>query len=179
MKLPVLLKEAIIEGNWEKVCFIYTAITGEEISPPKPTIIEKEKTEEEILKDLDLEPDIKIKREEKANFIATTKKEESSNDDDYDGKKIARKTPFIKHKIRPQLFTDDRTEAVDDLTENNQTLAKMYVSPRERNRSNNLVKVECSICGKTLEVSSVLATTYDPDPSENSFKCDNCIVKRR
>lgn len=36
MKLPELLKLAVEEQNWLKVCAVYTAITGEKLSPPQP-----------------------------------------------------------------------------------------------------------------------------------------------
>lgn len=36
MKLPELIKQAVEEGDWKKVCAVYTAITGEPLSPPQP-----------------------------------------------------------------------------------------------------------------------------------------------
>lgn len=36
MKLPDLIKQAVVEGDWKKVCAVYTAITGEPLTPPKP-----------------------------------------------------------------------------------------------------------------------------------------------
>lgn len=36
MKLPDLIKQAVEEGDWKKVCAVYTAITGKPLSPPKP-----------------------------------------------------------------------------------------------------------------------------------------------
>jgi len=36
MKLPDLLKKAVLEQDWKTVCVVYTAITGEPLSPPEP-----------------------------------------------------------------------------------------------------------------------------------------------
>lgn len=39
MKLPEVLKQAIKDADWKKVCAVYTAITGEKIEPPKPKLV--------------------------------------------------------------------------------------------------------------------------------------------
>lgn len=39
MKLPEVLKDAIENADWKKVCIVYTAITGKKIEPPKPKLI--------------------------------------------------------------------------------------------------------------------------------------------
>lgn len=36
MKLPEVLKQAVELADWQAVCAVYTAITGEPLSPPKP-----------------------------------------------------------------------------------------------------------------------------------------------
>ena len=35
MKLPDLIKQAVLSEDWKAVCAVYTAITGEPLSPPK------------------------------------------------------------------------------------------------------------------------------------------------
>ena len=47
MKLPQVLKQAVLNRDWNLVCTVYTAITGEPLSPPK--------TEAETLADMDID----------------------------------------------------------------------------------------------------------------------------
>lgn len=52
MKLPDLIKQAVEEGDWKKVCAVYTAITGKPLSPPKPKKKELDLANFEITPDL-------------------------------------------------------------------------------------------------------------------------------
>lgn len=179
MKLPEVLKEAILTEDWEKVCLVYTKITGEEISPPKKLVLP---TEEDIIAQLDM--DIDDKKEENVvppqnptNFITTTKANNSSKLSE--GKTVSKKIPFKRDPYQPQLFVDDGTQAANDSIRHNPKLAKMYVPPRPRERKNGLIHAKCSVCGRELDVSPILATGYDSNPSENTFKCNDCIISNR
>lgn len=55
MKLPELLKAAVLNEDWFAVCAVYTAITGEELSPP-----EKKPKEPDLL-NLEIDPSILAK----------------------------------------------------------------------------------------------------------------------
>lgn len=52
MKLPDLIKQAVEEGDWKKVCAVYTAITGKPLSPPKPKKVELDLANFEVTPEL-------------------------------------------------------------------------------------------------------------------------------
>lgn len=52
MKLPDLIKQAVEEGDWKKVCAVYTAITGKPLAPPKPKKVELDLANFEVTPEL-------------------------------------------------------------------------------------------------------------------------------
>jgi hypothetical protein len=205
MKLPVLLKEAILEGDWDKVCFIYKQITGEDILPPQPKVVSEEEMlasmelpslckipnpEEQLLgsnihippTNIDQQPSIQtntniIDEDEENNtqqkFTTRSIKGYQHGDDDIAAKKLP-----LKKGYRPQLFVDNGTLAYGDKISSNPSLAKMYVPPRPRERGNNLVHVQCSVCQKWFDLSPILTNGYSQDPKENTFRCNDCLSSR-
>jgi hypothetical protein len=198
MKLTEVLKRAIETKDWELVCKVYTGITGEPISPPKP------KTEAEMLAgmDIDLEAEAQKVREEITQEIVDKKQEQAKRwvpepppeptlSEEYNLGNVdagftgnpnikVRKAP-ISNTGRKNLFVDDGTIAPDEMKENDETgLDQMYkqtYSPRRPEAQ--LIDMTCTQCSKVVKVPPVLAVgrTSDSrsDETTNSlFRCETC-----
>ena len=83
-------------------------------------------------------------------------------------------------------FVDDLTESLTDpetgekLVGNNKD-AK--ITPRNRRKQlgmndTSLINAKCSSCQKTFKISSSIAFGYSESESNNSWKCNECSVKR-
>ena len=160
-KLPIVLKEAIQTSNWELVCKVYTAITGEYIEPPK--------TEEEELASMDIVVD-----------IPTPSPVETKKPHIFDN----RIGPKPQTTNSTNQFVDDCTLCTEDLKANDPILRQMYnrAAIHERRPPVRLVKAKCQKCGKEEEVSPVLTQGRAigiPGESDDlpPYLCNRCSKK--
>jgi hypothetical protein len=144
MKLTQVLKRAIETQDWELVCKVYTGITGEPISPPRP----KTEAEELAEMDIDLEEampernlrwldDLKKDSDSNAQAVEQEPPPEPTLSEEYNLGNVdagftgnpnikVRKAP-ISNTGRKNLFVDDGTIAPDEMKANDERgLAKMY-----------------------------------------------------
>lgn len=200
MKVPELIKKAVLEQDWVLICKVYTAITGEELAPPPPPappevdLLNMDISEDllnQIGNHLESDKDSQIIKE--AEEIISKKKIISSLDDfkierdsgqsfNEDGKVQARKESIQIPTIRKNLFNDDLSVEQADLKKNNPKLQEVY-SKTEHKSTRDLIErpntkdetfVKCSLCDKEEIVSSRLGRGYDPDPRNNTYRCTSC-----
>lgn len=92
-------------------------------------------------------------------------------------KKTTNKVPPSGRKWK-QTWHDDLQEHSDELVTKNPKLGTSR-RPNKKNlfrnkATNKMVSVECSICHKKEKVDPIFATSYNTDPTLNTYKCDNC-----
>ncbi len=193
MKLSQVLKEAITNLDWELVAKLYTNITGEFIEIPKPShvIADPEILDIDDVHPIDVSQIIQVAPIEKksehgpspekrynfvSSFTVSSKKESSEKG------KQCKTVPFVK-KAPGEFKPIDTGDNLDDTKSQNPMLVKLYGTPKQRqknkNKSDNLVEVKCSICKKVEKVNPILASTYDPDEDYNSYRCNSCCVDKR
>ncbi len=156
MKLPDLIKKAVLNADWLLVCKAYTAITGEVLVPPEPKkevvdfaefeipdellgeaeedVTEPEPDDEEQPESRIIIPDVEEARAE----IARANKGKKKVDDftmpsrntgqkvNEDGKLESRRESMKIPQSRPNRFVDDLEEEKKDLKKNNENLQKLY-----------------------------------------------------
>jgi hypothetical protein len=168
MKLAEAIRSAVENEDWQQVCDIYEAITGDVLEPPKPKLIIPT-TEDLANMDLDalrqnegaLELDIMPKKlevirdsvpepeeeeevestQKKSSYIATAHKGDSPSfrgGEDEDKGTPARKMPMDIPVERVNKFEDDGRLCVRDKVENNKNLQKLYGDRRDRPRRTDL-----------------------------------------
>lgn len=166
-KLPAVLKQAILEGDWQKVCVVYTTITGEPIEPSKP------KTETEELANMDIPIII-------PSSPAISVFNPPEDDSDEPISILPQGRVRVGGKNRKNKFVDDFTLETKDLKSRNPELAKMYTTtPTERRPPTELISINCTQCGKEVKVSPLLVIGRSVDPISQKderplFRCDSC-----
>jgi len=118
----------------------------------------------------------------KDSFTTSMRVSETHIEYDEDGKpkNLGRKLPFTP-PLQFNKFQDTVVENRGELKSANPQLEILYGNKQRQKKptSNPFVKVKCSKCGKSEEVSPILATYYSDDPSENSYYCNECIVNSK
>ena len=202
-----ILKIAVEQQDWQLICGLYTNITGEPLSVPtaeetkkeEEDILAKEYSIEELKYQNQLPPqeqDLELVDKNIDNmidsryndFTAPPRNTENSN---FSGRQM-RSEPVGTTKLTNVVgvsedgFVDDLTESLTDpetgekLVGNNKD-AK--ITPRNRRKQlgmndTSLINAKCSSCQKTFKISSSIAFGYSESESNNSWKCNECSVKR-
>lgn len=94
-----------------------------------------------------------------------------------DGKNYGRKLSF-EPVNNVNLFEDTLAEERGDTKQSNPQLEILYGNKRRKKRESvesPFVKVKCSGCNRTEEVSPILAVGYSDIEQENTYKCNQCI----
>jgi len=190
MKLGPFLKQAVLDGNWNSVCQVYTAITGEPLEPPQEEVVE------ENLADIEIPdaPSTKLSgrtgkkkvRKSEEDFIAPSKgpnrkiKKEGGVEAGWTGLDL----PKIGQ--RPNRFTDDQRVAKKDLVTEHPELGVAEPTPRssrslledlDATDTGSKVYVECALCHNNYSISLSLAHGYSHDPKENVWRCNTCSTQ--
>jgi hypothetical protein len=168
MKLAEAIKHAVENENWQDVCDIYEAITGEILDPPKPKLIIPTA---EDLADMDLDSlrqtegaldidivgldtpveevappqedtkEVESTQKKSSSFIASAHKGDSPSfhgGEDEDKGSPARKMPMDIPVQRVNKFDDDGRLCSRDKVENNENLKKLYGEARDRPKRSDL-----------------------------------------
>lgn len=111
------------------------------------------------------------------SFITSTKQRNPKPQPSINGKRVAR-TENIQTGPKQNLFVDNGTLESRDLIVNNPQLGKMYQPPKPRGvrEQPSFIDVQCSVCGKIVNVNAALAYGYSTDPDDNRFRCDDCLT---
>lgn len=168
MKVPELIKNAVEKQDWKLVCAVYTAITGEPLSPPEP------KSEKPNFLDMDISPELlrqlgidsqddegvpSVSNEENLydayeHTLEDSKKKVDNLDFTIqrgkkireDGKVEAARIPLDIPSKRENRFVDNLEVAASELQKENPTLQKLY-GPVKKHSSKELIvdRVDTSI----------------------------------
>jgi hypothetical protein len=203
MKLSLVLKEAINNTDWELVAKVYTSITGEfiEIPKPLPPPIDPEVLDVDIdITTIDVsqkgsEPSILIQKKlpekrgepypeptirRESNFIVSSKNESFVPQKSDKGTPC--KTRQFKKKNPGDILVTDTGEFDNEKASKNKQLKAMYGNKTHKKRKlrdvEPPIEVECRVCHKKELVPPVLAFTYDSDPEQNAYRCNDCCKKR-
>lgn len=175
MKLPEILKKAVLEQNWEIVCKAYTALTGEPLEVPKPA-------EPDYLQlDIDLGADYTdTKAEPKKRGRPPVKKKFEPTQLE---KREESDPVLIFPNGKPNAFSDDGEVPHVPKTGSKELPLYDIVKPRERKQdtTTDTIPVICSLCGLEEDVSPVFALGWIPKALErpeadkyNTYKCNVC-----
>jgi hypothetical protein len=180
--------DAIKHGNWDNVCRVYEKITGEE-APPFPAqnnILDTAMVESQPTNIMDES----MVEDEHDIVTSTTEDPQQNGDVDFtmpqkprthtDGQtRQCRREPIGKPK---NTWVDDGTEHADESVKIRPELGVPHVRKRDDSRDPNIgidtgkkTLVMCALCGREEVVSSRLAIGYNPDPEENTYRCNNCL----
>jgi hypothetical protein len=221
MKLPEVLKRAVLEQDWKAVCAVYTAITGESLSPPPPKVeidLANMDISEELLEELGVRSGDEYSQEEddtpsepQSSIILpedyenedeftpqTTKKkveDPTISKDEYlekygieessggDSEREARRQPMSIIRNRKNKFQDNLKVASNDLKENNPVLKQVYDKVKghstrdllvDASQTGKKIQVSCALCKKDEMVAPSLASGYNKNPKENTYRCTEC-----
>ncbi len=96
-----------------------------------------------------------------------------------EGGRKCKALPFTPKKTK--MWVDDGRAFENEKVTNNPALGVKNPRQRDPNRDEDIgvntskkVHVVCSLCGKQEDVASVLASRYNPDPEENTYRCNDC-----
>ena len=193
-----ILKIAIEKQDWQLLCGLYTNITGEDISLPNQDedIEEEEEGEEEDIlnKDFNIE---ELKKEKdvdtstQSRYNDFTAPPRNTDNTDFSGRRM-RSEPVGSKKLKNTVgvsenkFTDDLTECLTDPETGEKLIGKnknIKVTPRNKRRNlgmndTSIIEAKCSSCDKSFKISSAIAFGYSDTPSENSWECNDCSVRK-
>lgn len=96
---------------------------------------------------------------------------------DGDGKKCKRMKMEIPEK-RENEWIDDFSEHTDEDVRKNPSLGKQINSSGKRSELKKIA-VKCFICGKKEHAFPTNALGYKKNDDENSYRCENCLPKRK
>lgn len=85
--------------------------------------------------------------------------------------------------IKKKMWVDDGRAFENEKVTNDPTLGVKNPRQRDVGRDDDIgvdtskkVHVVCSLCGKQEDVAPIFASRYDPDPEENTYRCNDCCT---
>lgn len=188
MKLETYFEDAINNADWEKVCKVYTKITGKEIQPPILRIPLAELDMDDDGEMIGSHDEMEMDDDEDDHQPPPPEQPPPPHSDYMASSKSAMQTKYGRRESigKPKnTWEDDRSLASKDLPTKNKELAKLYSKsnskkePTDKRRTINTanrVTIECCECKRQFEVSSVEAAHKKGDDGKNVYKCNGCCV---
>jgi len=190
-----LIREGILQGDWQKVCDGFAGISGIRLEPPAVTIIvgddlvesikaTVEKTVREYIARKPIPEGVECAREVHEEKPPSTAHRET----DYDkfkvqhgrqqnskGRKSCRVMPFEPGMTNS--WEDDGTIAADAILDSKRLSEKK--KPEPRRPPVKMVAVTCCKCGKSEEVNPLFAPKSLDRGDQSSYVCNDCIKRSR
>lgn len=112
-----------------------------------------------------------------SSFISPSKSGRAQQElPDAEGKNYMTRQKMLIPETRVNRFEDNLDAFVNERVDLNPKMGVPSVSER---RVGTEVEVTCASCNKTEKISSSLATGYNADTANNTYKCNGCITGRR
>jgi hypothetical protein len=77
------------------------------------------------------------------------------------------------------FFVDDGIMFSNEKVTENAKMGTSGLIVKKDNSRDTRKAVVCSVCGKKEIVASILATTFSTDVSQNTYRCNDCILNRK
>lgn len=162
------LKAAYEQQNWSIIKDIYKNLSGQDLLTPLDTPVEKKKKGRPSKKDASVKPQDIMTFPQKEIYVAPKENKLV---------KGGRTEPI--RRFDRSFFTDDGIEHANESIKNRPELGVQPAHTKKRQANVlTLVEVECCKCGKRERVQSQFAVTYSSVKAENTYKCNDCCVRK-
>ena len=174
-KLVELVKKSLVEDEQIK-----KPILSIEKTFPAEIQLHPDKLFQRVIVKPENIPGVITPENKKSDCITTSKGTPIKNEKGIQARKIP--TQPVENRAELLKWHDTFSEETSDLQEKNPELVKLYGPLKDRQpkpNRNPLIPVQCSVCGQSEEITPILAMLYDPNPEDNTYKCNSCIIKGR